>query len=106
MTGLILCPWQREETMPPEHMSHEQQPPDPDRTVQRRLPPPAPPPTGNPLEQSTRRLPYTPDMLPDVPHYLAKPPRSAWWWTVLVGGLVLLIGAVAVGVVLWVRGNV
>jgi hypothetical protein len=44
-------------------------------------------------------------MLPDVPLYETKPPRSAWWWVIVAGGLVLLIAAVAVAVVLWIRSN-
>ncbi|TMR21246.1 hypothetical protein ETD85_51145 [Nonomuraea zeae] len=44
-------------------------------------------------------------MLPDVPLYETKPPRSAWWWVIVAGGLVLLLAAVAVAVVLWIRDN-
>lgn len=53
----------------------------------------------------TRRLPYTPDMFPDVPQYEGKPPRRAWWWVVVVGGIALLVAALAVAVVLWVRSS-
>ncbi|MBB6547618.1 hypothetical protein [Nonomuraea rubra] len=78
------------------------QDPDPDQTIRYRHP-------GQPDERrppdapSTRRLPYTPDMLPDVQHYEARPSRSGWWWVIVVGGLVLLIAAVAVAAILWVR---
>jgi hypothetical protein len=44
-------------------------------------------------------------MLPDVPVYEAKQPRSGWWWFVVVGGIALLVAALAVGVVLWSSGN-
>lgn len=74
--------------------------PDPDQTIRRRRPE-----TPDPLTPSTQHLDYTPDMLPDVPVYEAKRPRSGWWWAVVVGGLALLVVALAVGVVLWVRGN-
>ncbi|MEO3872948.1 hypothetical protein ABGB18_29385 [Nonomuraea sp. B12E4] len=78
--------------------------PDPNQTVRLRYPRPAPPPNqGPPEDPNTRRLPYTPDMLPDVQHYEAKPRRSAWWWVVLVGGLVVLVAALAVAAVLWAR---
>ncbi|MEV4564087.1 hypothetical protein AB0K12_09975 [Nonomuraea sp. NPDC049419] len=79
--------------------------PDPNQTIRHRFPHPAPPPQGPPESPYTQRLPYTPDMLPDVPVYETKPPRSAWWWVIVAGGLVLLIAAVAVAVVLWIRGN-
>ncbi|MFC4006321.1 hypothetical protein ACFOY2_03750 [Nonomuraea purpurea] len=86
---------------------------DPNQTIRRRFPHPAPPPATPPSQTPhpspeplrTQRLPYTPDMLPDVPHYEAKPPKSAWWWVILAGGLVLLIAAVAVAALLWIRGN-
>ncbi|MGP4096683.1 hypothetical protein [Nonomuraea sp. KM90] len=84
--------------------------PDPNQTIRHRYPHPTPPPPqppdqGPPEAPYTQRLPYTPDMLPDVPLYEAKPPRSAWWWVIVASGLVLLIAAVAVAAVLWVRGN-
>ncbi|MEV5894186.1 hypothetical protein [Nonomuraea fuscirosea] len=80
--------------------------PDPDQTVRHRYPHPGQPSGQGPPEAPyTQRLPYTPDMLPDVPLYEAKPARSGWWWVILVGGILLLIAAVAVGVILWVRGN-
>ncbi|MEV4108075.1 hypothetical protein [Nonomuraea sp. NPDC049695] len=44
-------------------------------------------------------------MLPDVPLYESKPPRSAWWWVIVAGSLVLLIAAVAVAAVLWGRAS-
>ncbi|NUS04625.1 MAG: hypothetical protein HOV97_18945 [Nonomuraea sp.] len=44
-------------------------------------------------------------MLPDVPLYETKPPKSAWWWMIVAGGLLLLVAVVAVGVLLWVRGQ-
>ncbi|MFF4617632.1 MULTISPECIES: hypothetical protein [Nonomuraea] len=76
------------------------------------MPPPPAPPTvrvprpGRPQDPpSTQRLPYTPDMLPDVSHYEAKPPRSAWWWAIVAGSLVLLVAAVAVAAILWARSN-
>ncbi|MEU6719238.1 hypothetical protein ABZ897_47905 [Nonomuraea sp. NPDC046802] len=93
---------------------------DPNQTIRRRFPHPVPPPAtppppaprpSQPPQPSpaeplrTQRLPYTPDMLPDVPHYEAKPPKSAWWWVILAGGLVLLIAAVAVAALLWIRDN-
>ncbi|MFG1706067.1 hypothetical protein ACFLIM_23010 [Nonomuraea sp. M3C6] len=87
------------------------QEPDPNETIRHRYPHPAQPPKAPPPGQGppeapyTQRLPYTPDMLPDVPLYEAKPPKSGWWWVILAGGLVLLIAALAVAAVLWVRGN-
>ncbi|GAA3652493.1 hypothetical protein GCM10022224_014280 [Nonomuraea antimicrobica] len=82
------------------------QEPDPNQTIRHRFPRPAqPPPQGPPESPFTRRLPYTPDMLPDVPVYEAKPPKSGWWWVILAGGLVLLIAAGAVAAVLWARDN-
>ncbi|WP_223190343.1 hypothetical protein, partial [Nonomuraea terrae] len=54
-----------------------------------------------PEHPATQRLPYTPDMLPDVSHYEMKPPRSAWWWVIVTGGSVLLLAAAAVAVILW-----
>ncbi|GGT09556.1 hypothetical protein GCM10010176_062480 [Nonomuraea spiralis] len=90
-------------------MKREPQEPDPNQTVRHRLPhpeQPPPPPQGPPEAPYTQRLPYTPDMLPDVPLYETRPPpKSAWWWVVLVGGLLLLVAAVAVATVLWVRGQ-
>jgi hypothetical protein len=75
---------------------------DPNQTI--RYPRPGQPDgQGPPDAPSTRRLPYTPDMLPDVQHYEAEPSRSGWWWVIVVGGLVLLVAAVAVAAVLWVR---
>ncbi|MCK2217886.1 hypothetical protein MF672_029425 [Actinomadura sp. ATCC 31491] len=82
------------------HHSGRQEP-DPEQTVQHRSPHPRPS-TDPPV---TRRLEYTPDMLPDVQLYEAKPARSGWWWVILVGGLVLLIAALAVAAVLWVRST-
>ncbi|MFI6504164.1 hypothetical protein [Nonomuraea typhae] len=108
--------------------------PDPDQTVRHRWPtpqsptgprtwppqqqpgprpqaPPPQPPHGqqddlDDLGIGTVRLPYTPDMLPDVEEYVeAKPPRSAWWWVIVAGGLVVLLAALAIGVVLWVRSS-
>lgn len=84
---------------------------DPDKTIRHRLPHPGQPPRSSPPQQgppevpSTQRLPYTPDMLPDVSHYETKPPKSAWRWVVVVGGLVLLIAILAVAVLLWVRST-
>ncbi|MEO3797661.1 hypothetical protein ABGB14_46320 [Nonomuraea sp. B10E15] len=93
-------------------MTREQpdgQEPDPNRTIRHRfphpVPPPGPPSQGPPESPYTQRLPYTPDMLPDVPVYEARPPRSGWWWVIVAGGLVLLIAAVAVAAVLWVRSD-
>ncbi|TMR94399.1 hypothetical protein [Nonomuraea basaltis] len=84
----------------------DRQEPDPNQTVRHRFPRPAPPPRqGPPNVYSTQRLPYTPDMLPDVPLYEAKPPKSGWWWVIVAGGLVLLIAALAVAAVLWVRST-
>ncbi|MFI7448431.1 hypothetical protein ACIBQX_13115 [Nonomuraea sp. NPDC049714] len=89
--------------------------PDPEQTImhprratpqpQQRRPAPPSPPAGSPDPSYTQRLPYTPDMLPDVPVYEAKQPRSGWWWFVVVGGIALLVAALAVGVVLWSSGN-
>ncbi|WP_336216484.1 hypothetical protein [Nonomuraea sp. LPB2021202275-12-8] len=86
-------------------MNREQ--PDPDQTIWHRRPRPAPQPAPPPPEgaSSTQRLPYTPDMLPDVPAYEAAPARSGWWWVILVGGIALLVTALAVGVVLWAGGE-
>jgi hypothetical protein len=88
------------------------QEPDPNQTIRHRYPHPGEPTVEEALPEQgpadapyTQRLPYTPDMLPDVPLYETKPPRSAWWWVIVTGGLVLLIAAVAVAVLLWVRGN-
>ncbi|UBU11116.1 hypothetical protein [Nonomuraea gerenzanensis] len=90
-------------------MTREQpgpQDPDPDQTIRHRYPDPAMPgDQGPPDAPSTRRLPYTPDMLPDVQLYEAKPQRSGWWWVIVAGGLVLLIAAVAVAAILWVRSS-
>ncbi|HEX4813725.1 MAG TPA: hypothetical protein VFV66_13340 [Nonomuraea sp.] len=84
----------------------DRQEPDPDQTIRHRFPRSAQPPRQGPPEAPlTRRLPYTPDMLPPVRHYEARPPRSAWWWVIVTGGLVLLIAVLAVAVVLWVRGT-
>ncbi|MFD9946423.1 hypothetical protein ACFWYW_30945 [Nonomuraea sp. NPDC059023] len=57
------------------------------------------------LGEGTVRLPYTPDMLPDVEQYEAATPKSGWWWVIVVGGLLLLVAAVAVGVIFWVRST-
>ncbi|MCA2183127.1 hypothetical protein LDL08_43920 [Nonomuraea glycinis] len=86
--------------------------PDPDQTImvprngmpQQQPAPPAPH-AGSLDPAHTQRLPYTPDMLPDVPVYEAKQPRSGWWWLIVVGGIALLVAALAVGVVLWSSGN-
>ncbi|PZG15937.1 hypothetical protein [Nonomuraea aridisoli] len=78
------------------------QEPDPDRTIRHRHPRPVHQPRhDSPEHPATQRLPYTPDMLPDVPHYETKPPRSAWWWVIVTGGAVLLLAAAAVAVILW-----
>lgn len=82
--------------------------PDPDQTIMHSRPPTPPQPTPNAgsLDPShTQRLPYTPDMLPDVPVYEEQQPRSGWWWLIVVGGIALLVAALAVGVVLWSSGN-
>jgi hypothetical protein len=82
--------------------------PDPNETVRRRFPHPEQPPRPSPRPEdppSTQRLPFTPDMLPDVPHVEAKPPKSAWWWVIVAGGLVLLIAALAVAAILWIRSS-
>ncbi|GGO82622.1 hypothetical protein [Nonomuraea cavernae] len=76
------------------------QDPDPSRTVRHRWPRPAPP--ENP---GTQRLPYTPDMLPDVPQYETKPSRSGWWWAIVVGGIAVLVAALAVAAILWTRAQ-
>lgn len=87
-------------------MTREPPEPDPNQTIRRRYPHPTDlPAQGPPEAPSTQRLPYTPDMLPDVPLYEAKPPRSTWWWVIVAGGLVLLIAAVAVAVIFWVRAD-
>ncbi|TYB51046.1 hypothetical protein FXF51_54500 [Nonomuraea sp. PA05] len=90
-------------------MTREQpgpQDPDPNQTIRHRYPHPAQPDEqGPPDAPSTRRLEYTPDMLPDVQLYEAKPVRSGWWWVIVVGGLVLLIAAVAVAAVFWLRSG-
>lgn len=87
-------------------MKREPQEPDPNRTVRHRVPHPEHPPQGPPEAPYTQSLPYTPDMLPDVPLYeTTPPPKSAWRWVVLVGGLLLLVAVLAVATVLWVRGQ-
>ncbi|MEU4575912.1 hypothetical protein [Nonomuraea sp. NPDC023979] len=53
----------------------------------------------------TRRLPYTPDMLPDVPVYEAKAAKSGWWWMILVCGVALLAAALTAGFLFWVNGG-
>ncbi|GAA3583741.1 hypothetical protein GCM10022419_076900 [Nonomuraea rosea] len=94
----------------------DQRPPDrrsPDQRSTGQLPPEQRPPEqgqglpdqGPPETPYTQRLPYTPDMLPDVPLYETKPPRSAWWWVIVAGGLVLLIAILAVAIVLWIRST-
>jgi hypothetical protein len=95
-------------------MTREQRPgpqePDPNETIRHRFPLPGQPQQpqqpqqgeqGPPQAPYTRRLPYTPDMLPDVPVYETKAPRSAWWWVIVVGGLVLIVAAIAVAVIIW-----
>lgn len=63
----------------------------------------AQPPSGPP---QTRRLDYTPDMLPPVPDYVqVKPPKSAWWWVIVVGGIALVMAIIAVAVILTVRAS-
>ncbi|KAB8189330.1 hypothetical protein FH608_039640 [Nonomuraea phyllanthi] len=88
-------------------MTHEQpgrEGPDPHETIRHRHPRPGPPPGRGPSRPPvTRRLPYTPDLLPDVPHYEAGPSRSGWWWLVVAGSIVLLVAAVAVAAILWSR---
>lgn len=88
--------------MSPHHPGpHE---PDPGQTVRHRWPQPPPPPPQQP--PGTVRMPYTPDLLPDVPQYgEAKPPRSAWWWAILVGGIAVLVAGAAVAVILWARST-
>ncbi|MEV1177584.1 hypothetical protein [Nonomuraea sp. NPDC049784] len=44
-------------------------------------------------------------MLPDVPLYETKPPRSVWWWVIVAGSLVLLIAAIAVAGILLGRAS-
>lgn len=61
--------------------------------------PPQPPP-------ETRRLDYTPDLLPPVPDYEpVRAPKSAWWWVIVVGGVALVIAILAVAVILWGRSS-
>jgi hypothetical protein len=81
---------------PPDQRSPDQRSPDQGQGL---------PDQGPPETPYTQRLPYTPDMLPDVPLYETKPPRSAWWWVIVAGGLVLLIAIVAVAIVLWIRST-
>ncbi|MFI6910111.1 hypothetical protein ACIBKY_53275 [Nonomuraea sp. NPDC050394] len=57
------------------------------------------------LGEGTVRLPYTPDMLPDVEQYETATPKSGWWWVIVVGGLLLLVAVVAVVVIFWVRSS-
>ncbi|MDR8411663.1 hypothetical protein MTP10_23370 [Nonomuraea sp. 3-1Str] len=84
------------------HIPVPAQPPSPDET-----PAPDDPPRHTPhpslLEDSgTRRLPYTPDMLPDVPVYEAEPARSPGLrWVLVVGGTLLVLATVAILVILW-----
>ncbi|NUW43140.1 hypothetical protein [Nonomuraea rhodomycinica] len=64
-------------------------------------PPPAPHPSLT-EDTGTRRLPYTPDMLPDVPVYEAEPARSPGVrWVLVAGGALLVLAAVALLVILW-----
>ncbi|SEH02852.1 hypothetical protein SAMN05444920_13076 [Nonomuraea solani] len=87
-------------------MNRDQPEPDPNQTIRHRYPHSQPMPSQGPPESPyTQRLPYTPDMLPDVPLYEAKPARSGWWWVIVAGGLVLLIAAIAVVAILFVRGG-
>ncbi|NUW30545.1 hypothetical protein HTZ77_03775 [Nonomuraea sp. SMC257] len=53
-------------------------------------------------DTGTRRLPYTPDMLPDVPVFEAEPARSPGVrWVLVAGGALLVLAAVALLVILW-----
>ncbi|MEV0588700.1 hypothetical protein [Nonomuraea sp. NPDC050310] len=76
-----------------------------DRTVQRRIPTPGQPvqpvPPPEQPHPETVRLPYTPDLFPDVPVIEAKPPRSAWWWVVVASAALLVVAAIAFGIVLF-----
>ncbi|MGI5274452.1 hypothetical protein ACQEUU_35345 [Nonomuraea sp. CA-218870] len=92
--------------------------PDHDRTIRHRRDAPAPPPRrrdtppdpGNatpsgktaPSQDSdrTQRLDYTPDLLPDVSYEPSRAARPGWRWLYVVGGLLLLVVAVAVAVLL------
>ncbi|MER6948864.1 hypothetical protein ABT294_33075 [Nonomuraea sp. NPDC000554] len=86
--------------MTPEQPGHQ----DLNRTIRHRWP--APPGQRQPQQpSSTRRLPYTPDMFPDVRQYEARPARSGWWWVIAIGGLALLMAAIAIAAILWLRGN-
>ncbi|MEV0149794.1 MULTISPECIES: hypothetical protein [unclassified Nonomuraea] len=84
------------------HIPVPAQPSSPDET-----PAPDDPPRHTPhpslVEDSgTRRLPYTPDMLPDVPVYEAEPARSPGLrWVLVVGGALLVLATVAILVILW-----
>ncbi|MEU8141300.1 hypothetical protein [Nonomuraea sp. NPDC048901] len=80
--------------------------PDPNRTIRHRWPQPEPPRQEPGQSPYTQRLPYTPDMLPDVPQYEAKPPKSGCWWVIVVGGVAVLVVAVAVVALLWARSTV
>jgi hypothetical protein len=62
-------------------------------------------PQDDPPGGFTRRLPYTPDMLPDVPVYETKPARSGWWWMILVCGVALVAAALTIGFLFWVNSG-
>ncbi|MEV0201995.1 hypothetical protein [Nonomuraea sp. NPDC050691] len=57
-------------------------------------------------DAGTRSLPYTPDMLPDVPVYEAEPARSPGVrWVLVAGGVLMVLAAVAILVILWAGGQ-
>ncbi|MDA0638478.1 hypothetical protein OUY22_34155 [Nonomuraea sp. MCN248] len=92
--------------------------PDPDMTIRHRRDAPAPPPRrrDTPPDQAsttpsgktapsqdsdrTQSLDYTPDLLPDVAYEPSRTARRGWRWLYVVGGLLLLVVAVAVAVLL------
>ncbi|MBN6057533.1 hypothetical protein JYK22_36760, partial [Nonomuraea sp. RK-328] len=88
----------------------ESSPPEPEPEPEEE-PAPAEPPRQTPhpslLEDTgTRRLPYTPDMLPDVPVYEAEPTRSPGVrWVLVVGGALMVLATVAILVILWAGGQ-
>ncbi|GAA4091516.1 hypothetical protein ACIBH1_34010 [Nonomuraea sp. NPDC050663] len=75
-----------------------------DQTIRYRRPTPGQP-AQPPEPPQTVRLPYTPDLFPDVAHVEAKPPRSAWWWVVVASVLLAVVAAAAIAIVLWSTGG-
>ncbi|MFI6321688.1 hypothetical protein ACIBG8_29425 [Nonomuraea sp. NPDC050556] len=97
-----MNPQRPDEPVPDQSATIRHRWPQPQGTGPQQQPPP--PPQG--YVPQTRRLDYTPDLLPPVPEYEpVKAPKSAWWWVILVGGIALVIAALAVAVILGVRAS-